>query len=367
MCPLAALIVIVAGCQSPAATTASTAGAPEAADASPRVEWGLVIHGGAGTILRERLTPALEQEYRAALTESLRAGQRVLADGGSSLDAVIAAIVIMEDSPLFNAGRGAVFTADGINSLDASIMDGATLRAGAVAGVTDVKNPIVLARLVMEKSPHVLLSGTGAERFAREQGIPSTPKEWFFTERRWKELQDAKTAEERRQGVPGDREAKQTEKAGTVGAIALDRSRRLAVGTSTGGMTNKKWGRIGDSPIVGAGTYANARCAVSGTGWGEYFIRNAVAYDICARVEYAKASIGTAAADVIMTKLPQQEKNTGGVIAMDGDGHIATPFNTAGMYRGWIDQNGAVTGHLRRRVGGPPPKQGTPLGGASKH
>jgi L-asparaginase / beta-aspartyl-peptidase len=332
MCPLAALIVTVAGCQSPPPTTASTAGAQDSADASPRIEWGLVIHGGAGTILRERMTPALEQEYRAALTESLRAGQRVLADGGSSLDAVIAAIVLLEDSPLFNAGRGAVFTADGVNSLDASIMDGSTLRAGAVAGVTDVKNPIVLARLVMDKSPHVMLSGTGAERFAREQGIPSTPREWFSTERRWKELQDAKAGE-----------AKQTDKAGTVGAIALDRSGRLAVGTSTGGMTNKKWGRIGDSPIVGAGTYANARCAVSGTGWGEYFIRNAVAYDICARVEYTKASIETAAADVIMTKLPQQEKNTGGVIAMDGDGRIATPFNTAGMYRGWIDQNGAST------------------------
>ena len=332
MCPLAALIVTVAGCQSPPPTTASTAGALEPADASPRIEWGLVIHGGAGTILRERMTPEREQEYRAALTDSLRAGHRVLAGGGSGLDAVIASIVIMEDSPLFNAGRGAVFTADGINSLDASIMDGATLRAGAVAGVTDVRNPIVLARLVMEQSPHVLLSGSGAERFAREQGIPSTPKEWFFTERRWQELQEAKA-----------NEAKQTEKAGTVGAIALDRAGRLAVGTSTGGMTNKKWGRIGDSPIVGAGTYANGRCAVSGTGWGEYFIRNAVAYDICARVEYAKASIVSAASDVIMTKLPQQERNTGGVIAMDDEGHIATPFNTPGMYRGWIDQNGGVT------------------------
>ena len=331
MCALAAIIAILAGCQSPSVADSPTTADREPSTGGPRLEWGLVIHGGAGTIVRERLTPALEQEYRAALTESLRAGHRVLADGGSSLDAVIAAIVIMEDSPLFNAGRGAVFTADGINSLDASIMDGATLRAGAVAGVTDVKNPIVLARLVMDKSPHVLLSGTGAERFAREQGIPSTPREWFFTERRWKELQDAKAAE-----------ARQTDKAGTVGAIALDRSGRLAVGTSTGGMTNKKWGRIGDSPIVGAGTYANARCAVSGTGWGEYFIRNAVAYDICARVEYTNAPIETAAADVIM-KLAQQEKNTGGVIAMDGDGRIATPFNTAGMYRGWIDQNGAAT------------------------
>jgi beta-aspartyl-peptidase (threonine type) len=211
-------------------------------------------------------------------------------------------------------------------------MDGSTLRAGAVAGVTDVKNPIVLARLVMDKSPHVMLSGSGAEQFAREQGIPSTPKEWFFTERRWKELQDAKA-----------REAKPANQFGTVGAVSLDRSGRLAAGTSTGGMTNKKWGRIGDSPVIGAGTYANARCAVSGTGWGEYYLRNAVAHDICARVEYADASIGKAASDVIMTRLPQQQKDTGGVIAMDTQGNITTPFNTSGMYRGFIDQNGTVT------------------------
>src|SRR6185503_12209443 len=241
--------------------------------------------------------PEQEREYRAALTEALGAGYHVLRDGGASLDAVSAAIVILEDNPLFNAGRGAVFTADGVNSLDAAIMDGTTLRAGAVAGVTDVKNPIVLARLVMEKSPHVMLSGTGAERFAREQGIPATPKEWFFTERRWKELQEAKAAE-----------AKRATERGTVGAVALDRTGRLAAGTSTGGMTNKKWGRIGESPVIGAGTYANARCAVSGTGWGEYYIRNVVAYDICARVEYADASIAAAASEVILTRLPKQEK-----------------------------------------------------------
>jgi beta-aspartyl-peptidase (threonine type) len=292
----------------------------------------MVIHGGAGTILRAQLTPEREREYRDALTEALRAGYRVLRDRGASLDAVAAAIVVMEDSPLFNAGRGAVFTADGVNSLDASIMDGSTLRAGAVAGVTDVKNPIGLARLVMEKTAHVMLSGRGAEQFAREQGIPSTPKEWFFTERRWKDLQDAKAAE-----------VKAPDKFGTVGAVSLDRAGHLAAGTSTGGMTNKKWGRIGDSPVIGAGTYANARCAVSGTGWGEYYIRNAVAYDICARVEYTNASIATASGDVIMNKLPQQQKDTGGVIAMDGQGNIAMPFNTPGMYRGWIDSDGKVT------------------------
>ena len=299
--------------------------------AGPRMAWGMVIHGGAGTILRERLTPELEQEYRAAITEALRIGHGVLRDGGSSLDAVVAALTPLEDSPLFNAGRGAVFTSDGANSLDASVMDGATLRAGAVAGVTDVRNPIALARLVMEKSPHVMLSGPGAEQFAREQGIPSTPREWFFTERRWKELQDAKAAE-----------ANAADKHGTVGAVALDRSGRLAAGTSTGGMTNKKWGRIGDSPVIGAGTYANARCAVSGTGWGEFYIRNAVAHDICARVEYGGMTLAAAADAVIMTKLPQQAKDTGGVIALDSDGNVAMPFNTAGMYRGWIDQDGTL-------------------------
>ena len=328
--PIVALAMLVA-CQAPPQEQPADAGR-NLSTQGPRIEWGLVIHGGAGTISREAMTPERGEAYRVAMIEALRAGHRVLEGGGTSLDAVIAAIVILEDSPLFNAGRGAVFTADGVNSLDASIMDGATLRAGAVAGVTNVKNPIRLARLIMDKSPHVMLSGTGAERFAREQGVPSTAKEWFFTEHRWQELQAALAAE-----------AKEPPKSGTVGAVALDRAGRLAAGTSTGGMTNKKWGRIGDSPVIGAGTYANARCAVSGTGWGEYYIRNAVAYDICARLEYTDASIVTAATDVIMTKLPQQEKDTGGVIAMDGDGNIATPFNTAGMYRGWIDPTGTVT------------------------
>jgi beta-aspartyl-peptidase (threonine type) len=278
-----ALTMPLAACQSEAGgqAMAENDGAGQAA-AGPRVEWGMVIHGGAGTIVRENMTPELEQEYRAKMTEALQAGHRVLGDGGSSLDAVVATINIMEDSPLFNAGKGAVFTADGVNSLDASIMDGATLQAGAVAGVKDVKNPITLARLVMDKSPHVMLSGDGAERFAREQGVPSTPKAWFHTDRRWKDLQDAK-AEEASATPSADSIAIQETRArkfGTVGAIALDRNGNLAAGTSTGGMTNKKWGRIGDSPVIGAGTYANARCAVSGTGWGEYFIRNAVAYDV---------------------------------------------------------------------------------------
>ena len=329
---ISAMALCVAACRAPMSEQPVAADNSENRASAPRVTWGLVIHGGAGTIVREQMTPEREREYRTAVADALRAGHRVLRDGGTSLDAVIAAITPMEDSPLFNAGRGAVFTAEGVNSLDASIMDGSTLRAGAVAGVTDVKNPIALARLVMEKSPHVLLSGTGAEAFAREQGIPSTPKEWFFTERRWQELQDVKAAE-----------AAAPDKHGTVGAVALDRSGRLAAGTSTGGRTNKKWGRIGDSPLIGAGTYASARCGVSGTGWGEYFIRNVVAYDICARVEHGRVPLAAAADEVINRRLPQQEKDTGGVVAMDSEGNIAMPFNTAGMYRGWIDADGQVT------------------------
>jgi beta-aspartyl-peptidase (threonine type) len=330
MIALAASLAVIVACEVTAPEQRTT-DRPASAD-GPRVEWGMVVHGGAGTMAAEKLTPEREREYHATLAEALNAGHRILRDGGSSLDAVVATIVLMEDSPLFNAGRGAVFTADGVNSLDASIMDGSTLRAGAVAGVTDVRNPIALARLVMERSPHVMLSGSGAERFAREQGIPSTPKEWFFTDLRWQELQEAKAAE-----------SKRADQSGTVGAVALDRTGRLAAGTSTGGMTNKKWGRIGDSPVIGAGTYANARCAVSGTGWGEYYIRNAVAHDICARTEYLKVPLARAAADVVLETLPKQADNTGGVIAMDRDGNITMPFNTTGMYRGWMDSAGAVT------------------------
>src|SRR6187397_3107566 len=220
---LASTVVLLA-CQQPADQSVPGEGT-SATPAAARVEWGMVIHGGAGTISRANMSPEQEREYRAALTEALGAGYHVLRDGGTSLDAVSAAIVILEDSPLFNAGRGAVFTADGVNSLDASIMDGTTLRAGAVAGVTDVKNPIVLARLVMEKSPHVMLSGTGAERFAREQGIPATPKEWFFTERRWKELQEAKAAEAKSGAATL---VNRQEKFGTVGVVALDQAGRLA-------------------------------------------------------------------------------------------------------------------------------------------
>ena len=299
-----------------------------------RPDYVLVLHGGAGTITRESMTPDLERQYREKLTEALTAGREILAGGGSSLDAVESAIRILEDSPLFNAGKGAVFTHDGRNELDASIMDGASRQAGAVAGVSHVKNPISLARLVMEKSRHVLMAREGAEEFALEQGIELVPRDYFFTEPRWQSLQRARERElEERASTsilpPDDLVL------GTVGVVALDSRGNLAAGTSTGGTTNKRWGRIGDSPIIGAGTYADDRCAVSATGTGEYFIRNVVAHDICARARYQRVSLEEAARAVIQEVLPAQGGD-GGVIALDAEGSFTTPFNTQGMYRGWI-------------------------------
>ena len=313
-------------------------GAPDAGQGA-RVEWGLVLHGGAGTIERGSMTPEREREYRDVMTQALRAGHAELERGGSSLDAVVAAISIMEDSPLFNAGRGAVFTHEGTNSLDASIMDGATLQAGAVAGVRRVRNPIRLARLVMEQSPHVMLSGEGAEEFAVLRGVELVDPSWFYTESRWRSLQEALEAEraaDTTSARPID------EKFGTVGVVALDRQGRIAAGTSTGGMTNKRWGRIGDSPVIGAGTYAGPACGISATGWGEYFIRNVVAYDICARMEYRGISLHAAAHEMIMERLEAQEPETGGVVGLDADGNVIAVFNTPGMYHGWIDQDGRV-------------------------
>ncbi len=296
------------------------------------------------------MTPEKEAAYRADLERALRAGHAILEKGGSSLDAVEATIRVLEDSPLFNAGKGAVFTHDGHNELDASVMDGATGKAGAVAGVRRIRNPITLARLVMEKSPHVMLIGTGAERFAREHGIAFVNPKYFWTEPRWKQLQEAKRAEaaERAKGrgttaavLPNA----ETEgfKFGTVGAVALDRAGNLAAGTSTGGMTNKRFGRVGDAPIIGAGTYAsNATCAVSATGHGEYFIRSVVGHDIAALMEYRSMSVVEAADEVVMKKLVKLG-GEGGVIAMDRFGNVAMPFNSTGMYRGWIDADGKVT------------------------
>ena len=309
----------------------------------------LAIHGGAGTIERAKMTPEKEAAYRADLERALRTGHAILAQGGSSLDAVDAPLRVLEDSPNFNAGKGAVFTHDGHNELDAAIMDGATGSAGAVAGVRRIKNPISLARLVMEKSPHVLMVGTGAETFAREHGVSLVNPKYFWTERRWKELQDAKRLEagERAKGrsaaVVTQVADSEGYKFGTVGAVALDQDGNLAAGTSTGGMTNKRFGRVGDSPIIGAGTYANnATCAVSATGHGEFFIRSVVGYDISALMAYRGLSVADAANEVVMKKLVALG-GEGGVVAMDHAGNIAMPFNSTGMYRGWIDADGKVT------------------------
>jgi beta-aspartyl-peptidase (threonine type) len=309
---------------------------------------GIVIHGGAGVITREKLTPELEARYRADLAKALEAGNTVLASGGAALDAVVAAIRVLEDSPLFNAGHGAVMNAEGRCELDASIMDGRTQAAGAVAGVTRVRNPITLARAVMERSPHVMFAGAGAERFAEQLGgIELVPNEYFQTERRREELRRAKEKEKelanRRAslGAPAgvmfatidENDSLDVErKYGTVGCVALDRAGNLAAGTSTGGMTNKKFGRVGDSPIIGAGTYAsNATCAVSATGHGEYFIRVGVARDIAAQMEYKGVPLAQAAA-ATMEKVARLGGD-GGVIAIDRAGNIALPFNTPGMYR----------------------------------
>lgn len=325
---VAALVVaLVAACDAPA--DAGPANGNDA-DGLAGAEYGLVIHGGAGTIVRDDMTTEMEAAFNAALLASLEAGYAVLEDGGSAVDAVIAAVVVMEDDSLFNAGRGAVFTAEGTNELDAGIMDGATLNAGAVTGVRELRNPIQLARLVMEESPHVFMAGEGAEVFGEQFDLERVDPEWFYTERRWEALERAREEES------FDLSWWQNEgrMLGTVGAVARDRDGNLAAATSTGGMTNKRFGRVGDVPVIGAGTYAtNESCAVSTTGHGEYFIRNVVARDVCARMEYLGETIGEAAEAIILDRLAEQGAN-GGLVAIDRDGHIAMPMNTPGMYRG---------------------------------
>jgi L-asparaginase / beta-aspartyl-peptidase len=327
--------------------------APQTASPVPDgARFGMVIHGGAGTIQRSTMTPELEAQYRGALERALQTGHRILADGGTSLDAVVAAVRVLEDEPLFNAGRGAVFTSEGRNELDAAIMDGRTLMAGAIAGVTRVKNPITLARLVMEQSPHVMMIRDGAEAFAREHNVEMVPESYFFTESRWNALVRALEAAgrpvpQRPQGVTSGEETLLPDddaehKFGTVGAVALDRHGNLAAATSTGGMTAKRFGRVGDVPIIGGGTYANQQCAVSATGHGEFFIRNVVAHDICARKEYLGISLEAAAHDVVMNRLVAQQ-GEGGIIAMDSRGNFTMPFNSPGMYRGHIDAAGRAT------------------------
>jgi len=309
-------VLAVAGC----------AGQPAAQNDTARPQFMLVVHGGAGVIRREDMSAERDRMYRDTLQAAITAGYDVLKGGGTSLDAVVAVITKLEDSPLFNAGKGAVFTNAGTNEMDASIMDGATKNAGAVAGVTHIKNPILLARLVMEKSPHVMLAGRGAEAFAMEQGMDTVPASYFYTQWRYDQLE----------------QAQEEETHGTVGAVALDSHGNLAAATSTGGMTNKRWGRIGDSPIIGAGTYANnASCAVSGTGHGEFYIRNTVAHDICARVQYLHETVTQAADTVVNGELVAQHAD-GGVIVLDRNGNYTATFNTPGMYRGWVGPDGKI-------------------------
>jgi len=298
-------------------------------------KFALVIHGGAGVVSRESIPEADAKLMHVDLNKALDAGYEVLSKGGDALDAVTAAIIVLEDSPWFNAGKGSVFNAEGGHELDASVMEGHTRRAGAVAGVTTVKNPILLARSVMEKSEHVMLAGEGAEKFADTQkDIERVDPTYFDTERRLKQLQDAKAKE-----AAHATHTVQGTYFGTVGAVALDQHGHIAAGTSTGGMTNKKWSRVGDSPIIGAGTFATDKCGVSGTGWGEFYIRAVVAHDICARVEYRGDSLMLAAEDVINKIVPEMGGD-GGAIALDKDGNIAMPFNTGGMSRGWINPDG---------------------------
>ncbi len=316
-------------------------------DKSMSKPFGLVIHGGAGVILRANLTPEMQAKYNASLTLARDTGYAILENGGTSLDAVVAAIKVLEDDPLFNAGKGAVLNANGMCELDSAIMDGKTLSAGAVAGIKHIKNPITLARDVMEKSPHVFLVGEGAEIFAKQLGYSFVDNTYFQTELRKKQLERAKQLEvEKKTSASASLHEKagfvtvpdgyfiQTSHYGTVGCVALDKAGNLAAGTSTGGMTNKKYGRVGDSPLIGAGTYAsNATCAVSATGWGEYFIRVVLARDIAAQMEYKDTPL-TQAAQNSLNKVAQLGGD-GGLIAIDHNCNITMPFNSPGMYRGY--------------------------------
>lgn len=324
------------------------------------VKLALAIHGGAGTILRSQMTPELELEYRGGLEAALKAGWDVLEKGGPSLDAVEAAIVSLEDFPLFNAGRGSVFTHEGKLEMDACIMDGARLQAGAVAFVRNIRNPITLARLIMERTEHVLLAGEGANLFAEQMGVPSEPDEYFFTEHRWLQLQEA-IATGRIQldhalsepaavaagltqsdEISPDRQppaaAGGPDCLGTVGAVACDARSHLAAATSTGGMTNKKFGRVGDTPIIGSGNYADNICAVSCTGHGEFFMLGITAYDVAARMKYKGLGLEEAARETIerLTEI----NGEGGLIAVDALGNVTLPFNSEGMYRGFVSPDG---------------------------
>ena len=310
-------------------------------------DFAIIIHGGAGTILKKNMTDEKEAAYKAKLEEAIKVGYNILKNGGTSTEAVLKTIQVMEESPLFNAGKGAVFTNAGTNELDASFMDGKTLNAGAVAGVKNVKSPIELAIKIMTDSEHVMLSGEGASAFAKEKGLEIVDPSYFYTEDRFQSLQKILNQEK----TQLDHDAKKASfydpnikdsKFGTVGCVALDKNGNIASGTSTGGMTNKRWGRIGDAPIIGSGTYANNNtCGVSSTGWGEYFIRSQVAYDISAQMEYQKKSLKEATKDVIQNKLTKLG-GTGGVVALDKNGNMSFEFNTEGMYRASMDEKGEL-------------------------
>lgn len=313
---------------------------------STHLDVGIAIHGGVGTLKREALTPELEKAYRVTLRASLEAGRSALEGGGGALDAVVEAVRVMEDSPLFNAGRGSNFDERGVVTMDASIMAGPEQDAGAVAGVTGVRSPVELARHVMEHSDHVLLIGEGAEAFARRRDLAFETPDFFHTDRRWSELQRARTSGSRRPNVLGgdegdvDPSPDPTDRTGTVGAVARDATGALAAATSTGGMANKTWGRVGDSPVIGAGTYASDLCAVSCTGWGEYFIRLAAAYDVHARMEHGGATLAEAVRGVVFERLHRVVPGSGGMVAIDRAGHVQLEFNTPGMYRGWMRLGG---------------------------
>jgi beta-aspartyl-peptidase (threonine type) len=332
------LLLILSACNSPKTTSNKQKN-------TSVNEFAIIIHGGAGTILKKNMTPEKETAYKTKLEEAIRTGYEILKNGGSSGDAVVKTIQVMEESPLFNAGKGAVFTHEETNELDASFMDGKTLNAGAVAGVKDIKSPIEAARTVMTNSDHVMLSGIGASQFAKEQGLEIVDPSYFYTENRFKSLQRIKDKEKTaldhndKEAAFYDADIKNS-KFGTVGCVALDKEGNISAGTSTGGMTNKRWGRIGDSPIIGSGTYANNKtCGVSSTGWGEYFIRSQVAYDISAQMEYQQKPLKEATKDVIQNKLTKLG-GTGGVVALDKNGNMSFEFNTAGMYRASMNDKG---------------------------
>mgnify|MGYP006108088167 FL=1 len=335
-------LIVLLGCKNE-----TTLSSEEKRDATKQNEFAIIIHGGAGTILKKNMSDEKEVEYKAKLEEAIKVGHAILKNGGTSQDAVLRTIQVMEESPLFNAGKGAVFTHEETNELDASFMDGKTLNAGAVAGVKNVKSPIELAIKIMTDSDHVMLSGKGASIFAKEKGLEIVDPSYFYTESRFKSLQRIKNSvkteldHDDKKAAFYDADIKNS-KFGTVGCVALDKNGNISAGTSTGGMTNKRWGRIGDAPIIGSGTYANNKtCGVSSTGWGEYFIRGQIAYDISAQMEYQQKTLKEATSDVIQNKLTKLG-GTGGVVALDKNGNMSFEFNTAGMYRASMNDKGEL-------------------------